>query len=171
MFEKILVAADGSEPARRAAEAAAELAHRCGAELHAVHVVHAVKPSEEFLRFAEIEHIGPKPEFLTLVMPPGPERTGRPFPAIAVTRAMMEAMAEPALRAARDAARAKGITKLKEDVLSGDPAAALLAYAQSQGVDLIVAGRRGLGALGSLALGSVTLKLCHHAQCPVLTVP
>lgn len=171
MIQKILVAADGSAPARRAAQAAAELAAACGAELHLVHVVHRSKFSEDFLKFAESEHLGPKQEYLAIVARPGPERTGRPFPALVVTRAMMEVVAEAALKPAREASRAAGAARIKEEIRSGDPAEELLDYAESQGIDLIVAGRRGLGTLGGLAMGSVTLKLGQHAKCSVLTVP
>jgi nucleotide-binding universal stress UspA family protein len=38
VFDRILLAVDGSEPARRAAEAAAELADRFGAEVLVLHV-------------------------------------------------------------------------------------------------------------------------------------
>ena len=35
---------------------------------------------------------------------------------------------------------------------------------------MIVAGSRGLGALGRLLLGSVTTALMHHAHCPVAVI-
>lgn len=171
MVARILVGADGSEPAKRATRLAAELAARCEAELHLVHVLHELRLSEDFLKFAETEHIGPKQEYLAIVARPGPERTGRPFPAIVVTRPMMETVAEAALRPAREAARAAGFPRPKEDVLTGDPAERLLDYAEASGIDLIVVGRRGLSAIGGLLMGSVSMKLCHHAKCPVLTVP
>src|SRR5215207_4592254 len=41
--ERILLPTDGSEDAIRAAEAASDLARRCGAELHVVHVWHDVR--------------------------------------------------------------------------------------------------------------------------------
>jgi len=41
--EKILLATDGSEDAARATEAASDLASKCGAELHVVHVWHEVR--------------------------------------------------------------------------------------------------------------------------------
>ena len=38
MFEKLLVALDGSEPSQRALAAATELAHLANAEVHVVHI-------------------------------------------------------------------------------------------------------------------------------------
>jgi nucleotide-binding universal stress UspA family protein len=50
----------------------------------------------------------------------------------------------------------------------GPPADVLLE--QGADADLIVVGRRGLGGLKSLLLGSVSNKVVHHATCPVVVV-
>ncbi|WP_442915768.1 universal stress protein [Loktanella sp. M215] len=55
-------------------------------------------------------------------------------------------------------------------LLSGMPAEAILAYARNEAVDLIIAGRHGLGTLHCSLLGRVAQKLISHATCPVLTV-
>lgn len=46
----------------------------------------------------------------------------------------------------------------------------LLSYAESQGIDLIVMGSRGLGGFKKLLLGSVTSGVSQHSKCPVLIV-
>ena len=51
----------------------------------------------------------------------------------------------------------------------GDPALTILDYAHSKGVDLIVMPTRGCGVFRRFLLGSVTAKVLHDAQCPVLT--
>ena len=71
---------------------------------------------------------------------------------------------------ARGAAAARGAARVREDVLTGDPAEALLGYARDLGIDLIVMGRRGVGPIRGLLMGSVSLKVNSLAGCPVLTV-
>ncbi len=57
-----------------------------------------------------------------------------------------------------------------EDLLEGPEAEAILAAAEVQGVDLIVMGSRGLGALQNMVFGSVSRKVSHQARCPVMLV-
>jgi hypothetical protein len=51
----------------------------------------------------------------------------------------------------------------------GDPAEVIAEFAKQKGCDQIVMGTRGLGATG-LLLGSVTTKLIHLSDVPVLLV-
>jgi len=53
-------------------------------------------------------------------------------------------------------------------VVQGQPADVLLA--QSGDATLVVVGRRGLGGLRSLLLGSVSQQVVQHATCPVVVV-
>lgn len=52
----------------------------------------------------------------------------------------------------------------------GDAATEILAYAEDEKVDLIVAGSRGLSRVQGWLMGSVSRKLLHYAGCSVLVV-
>jgi len=41
----------------------------------------------------------------------------------------------------------------------------------SEGADMVVLGRRGMGGFVRLLMGSVSSQVAQHAQCPVLIVP
>jgi nucleotide-binding universal stress UspA family protein len=53
---------------------------------------------------------------------------------------------------------------------SGSPAYAIVDYARENGIDLIVLGTHGRGALAHLMVGSVAERVVRIAPCPVLTV-
>jgi nucleotide-binding universal stress UspA family protein len=55
-------------------------------------------------------------------------------------------------------------------VISGDAARTLVSES-AQGVDLLVLGSRGHGALGRTLLGSVSAEIVRSASCPVMVVP
>jgi nucleotide-binding universal stress UspA family protein len=73
-----------------------------------------------------------------------------------------------------DAERARleksGLAHVDVHVLEGDPVAAVVGYVEQQSVDLVVAGTRGLDALGRFFLGSVSDGILHYAVCSVLVV-
>lgn len=54
------------------------------------------------------------------------------------------------------------------EVVEGDPVESILALARSRDVDLVVVGSRGLGAVKSLVLGSVSNAILHQSDRPVL---
>jgi nucleotide-binding universal stress UspA family protein len=60
---------------------------------------------------------------------------------------------------------------IERKVLAGDPAEALLAFAERILPDLIVAGSHGRGFLTRLVLGSVSQRLVCGAHCSVLVAP
>lgn len=53
--------------------------------------------------------------------------------------------------------------------IHGHPAESLIE--RSEGADLVVVGRRGLGGFRALLLGSVSGDVIHHAACPVVVTP
>ncbi len=52
----------------------------------------------------------------------------------------------------------------------GDPAGEIVKVSQEAKADLIVVGSRGLGRIGGLFLGSVSERVLHGAEVPVLVV-
>jgi nucleotide-binding universal stress UspA family protein len=58
----------------------------------------------------------------------------------------------------------------EERVAEGDPREQIAHEAEEWGADLIVLGARGLGAVRSFLLGSVSLGVLRHAPCSVLVV-
>ncbi len=52
----------------------------------------------------------------------------------------------------------------------GDPARIIIELAKSNNYDLIILGSRGRSTFKELLLGSVSLKVTHHATCPVMVV-
>ncbi|GIL85082.1 hypothetical protein Vretimale_9891 [Volvox reticuliferus] len=119
-----------------------------------------------------------------------------PFPVLdepATVAAMQSAQyreaAEAATAAAQDvaercaaAAQRRGVGKTKITTValppggsSGDVGAALCKHAKSEGVDLMVAGSRGMGAitrslLGLVGMGSISDFLAHNSPCPLVVV-
>ncbi|MFM9844919.1 MAG: universal stress protein [Dongiaceae bacterium] len=148
MFRTVLVPVDGSREAQRAAVMATDIAKAYGSTLHFLTVMRPVptKLPEELRHYLEVEHIAGSPE---------------------------EVVSEAALQILADVekhARKKGIKTVKTESGIGHPARAILAYAARSKADLIVMGRRGLGAIEGLLMGSVSAKVVSLADCPVLTV-
>src|SRR5215813_10159269 len=59
--------------------------------------------------------------------------------------------------------------QLKRILIEGDPARKLVEYASSHEMDLIVMPTHGYGGFRRFMLGSVTAKVLHDADIPVLT--
>ncbi len=54
-------------------------------------------------------------------------------------------------------------------LLEGDPARKIVEYAHAEGADLILMPTHGYGPFRRFILGSVTAKILHDADCPVMT--
>ncbi|MEU1299413.1 universal stress protein [Streptomyces shenzhenensis] len=94
--------------------------------------------------------------------PPG----GPPWsPAAAGVRAQVDSTLAEAEQRAREAAPRVDIAR---EVTVGEPLMVL--EIESRTASLVVVGSRGLGAFGSLLLGSTAVHLAAHAHCPVLVV-
>lgn len=58
---------------------------------------------------------------------------------------------------------------IKRTSIQGGAAATIVDLAED--ADLVVLGSRGLGAVKKMLLGSVTMQVTHHSQCPVVVIP
>ncbi len=56
-------------------------------------------------------------------------------------------------------------------VKAGDPSENIIAYAKEHGINLIVMSTHGHGGLRRLLMGSVTDRVVHSCEVPVLVVP
>lgn len=61
--------------------------------------------------------------------------------------------------------------EINEELLEGPEAEAILSVAETQDIDLILMGTRGLGSFEGMLVGSVSQKVTYHAFCPVMLVP
>lgn len=139
---KLLVAADGSEHSRRAVEAVGRLA----AQLPQLQVL--------------LVHVG-LPDIFYGELPP--------FDREAIERANRH-QRERLLADAAAHARQCGLAQLSTHAAVGEPAAEIVRVADERGVDQIVMGTHGRGAVGSLFLGSVAQRVVHLSKVPVLLV-
>ncbi len=140
MFQRILLATDGSPHAERALEYASDLALRDEAQVIVVHAFPSL-PAAGARGDHELEESIEK----------------RIVPA--------RQLAEQAAEELREA----GVDVVVE-VLEGPPADAILRVADVRQCDLIVMGSRGRGKLASLVLGSVSHDVLARAKVPVLVV-
>ena len=147
MFSKIIVGFDGSVSSKNALLMACDLAGKYGSELHIVHSVQT-----QTMAFS----MGAVGGFDAVTLVPD--------------RGALDEAANSLLAEASDIARASGQPDAKTHIGHSDPAEDLLTCAMSEGADLIVTGRRGLGNVSSLLLGSTSRKVSHESKCAHLTV-
>jgi nucleotide-binding universal stress UspA family protein len=142
IYRKIMVAADGSESAKKAVDTAIEIAKLSEAKLYAVHVVS--------LGFYLITHsIDPvwKKEIEEQLLKEGKEAT---------------AYVESAGRAAN--------IEVESVILRGNPAEEILGFEDRNEIDLVVIGTHGMTGISRFLLGSVAENVVRHAKKAVLVV-
>ena len=140
-MKKILIATDGSESAHEALDFGLELAEEQGATPFVVYVA----PAVEVLPYASFGGVAPT-----------------------VSHELDEQDRIPLKEAAEIAAR-RGLD-VKTELLVGNPADEIVAFADTIEADLIVIGSRGQGAIASVLLGSVSRAVLHESRRPVLVV-
>ena len=175
MFKTIIAATDGSEHATRAVKIAAGLARLSKAKLILVHVRPQYGTSsmiqqgmaaktrlpadanDELRRLKGIEHLAAAAE--------------GPFPTYGMlSQSALDAIASLTLQDAEKVAKKARLSRISHILLKGDPAENILSAAKKEKADVIVLGRRGMGRLAGLLIGSVSQKVNQLADCPVFTV-
>jgi nucleotide-binding universal stress UspA family protein len=144
MYKHILVPTDGSDHALKAAHEATALAHAIGARITAYYA---------------------GPHFPGLYM--GDGLIINPNAVEEHKRAVAE-IAQRYLDAIGAIVRKAGVKFSGVHTLAEVPWAAIVQAAAEHGCDLIVMASHGHGALGSLLLGSQTIKVLAHTKLPVL---
>ena len=141
---RILVATDFSDASHVALDYGRALAHTFGASLHVLHVMETVAMTAA----TEYGFSGLPVEFQREMEAAARKRTEELL--TDEDRRLMSAMAVVARH--------------------NTPAAAIVEYAGTNRIDLIVLGTHGRGALGHLFMGSVAERVVRTAPCPVLAV-
>lgn len=145
-MKSILVATDGSDDAHRAVDYAAELAKITGASLLIVNVIGGYGlPSTVMSAFTHVQH--------------------------AWLEELLTSMSAKMLTEAQERARKLGVATIQLDSRSGDVVPTILEIALEKKVDMIVAGKRGVGRIAGLLIGSTSQKLVSLAPVPVTVVP
>lgn len=142
---KVLVPVDYSEGSKQALTYAVELARLVGAEL-------------------EVVHVWDRPSFVTDQMQVETQSGRRSLAELVLENAELEMQSFLA-------SCGREIAALPHRLLSGQPAATLVAELERGEHDLVVMGTRGRTGLKHLVLGSVAEKLVRHSPVAVLTVP
>lgn len=175
MADKIVVATDGSNTGHRAVDFAATLSTKFGQPLCIVHVMMHGRPTKEFQMMAEIEGLAkPVSKSGGTSWIADPAAFGGLFPSAddeIGTAHMITALGEHVAASAKVRAEEAGARDVTTRICIGDIADEILDVAEDEKADIIVIGRRGLGRVREVLLGSVSQKVLHHADCKVVIVP
>ena len=141
---QILLAIDGSDESKLAAQAATELSRETGSQVHLVYVLPT--PAQLIGHHLYTDEVRES-------LIGGAERDAETF------------LKEQAEKISSDGGKVAD-THLR----SGDPDKEILRAAESLGAGLIVMGSRGLGAISRMLIGSISDSVVRHAHCPVLVM-
>ncbi|MBN1234763.1 MAG: universal stress protein [Methanotrichaceae archaeon] len=147
MFERILIATDGSKHSERAAEAGIEMARLYGSAITALFVVDIGK------------EYAPLGDLISKIADD----------LIAGIRGNLQNQGEKATRRVEEMAEKAGIAVTRK-ITEGYPAEDIIRIAQEGDMKLIVMGGMGATGLDRFLMGSVADKVVRSSQIPVLVV-
>jgi nucleotide-binding universal stress UspA family protein len=145
MFERILVAVDGSEGSKKALRLASNLQQTCGSEL---------------LILTVFRHHSLLEASMSMVRPDEPESLDD----------SMRAYAKQVAEEAKAIAAEVGAANVRAFVKAGQPARTIVKFSEEHKADLIIVGSRGQGDVQGFLLGSVSHKVTSLASIPVMVV-
>jgi nucleotide-binding universal stress UspA family protein len=165
MIRKILVALDGSQPARRAFDLAVVIAKAFDAELILLHILSDQPLAESERQLVETEY-----QVQLQAALGGSAARGSVGTSPGIDIAIRAGIGREILTRAEDAARRKGLASVRTILKDGDAASNILEVGESEQPDLLVLGSRGLGGMQRLLMGSVSQKVSHVTKCNVVIV-
>jgi nucleotide-binding universal stress UspA family protein len=144
-FSKILVAIDGSEPSMDAAEYAIEMAKKDGAKVIALTVNRTALSA------------------YGLATPEGELKSSKEKENLLESKKRFDFLTQNATQ---------NNVELKTELINSQMSVdgAIVEYAESEGVDLIIMGTRGRSGFKRLLLGSVASAVVTYSPCPVMIV-
>jgi len=142
MFKHILLPIDGSELSMRAARTGIELAQKCGAEVHALHVV----PTFQALVYMSEALAAAEPTYIEESI----------------------ALASEYLAQVKQLAGSAGVKYSGNHEIAERPHEIILRTCREKGCDLVVMASHGRRGLSRLLLGSETQKVLLEGEVPVL---
>lgn len=151
MFEKILVALDGSKHSDKTLDSALDIAKRYSADLELLSVIPPINAP-----------LGPYPI------------VGTPYLSSAIlnkcyqeTKTGYEHVLSKAMQKAK---KYDSNLKVSSKLVDGHPAEKILEVAKEEKCNLIIIGSHGLGGIKKFLLGSVSQRVVKQAKCSILIV-
>lgn len=142
MYKRILIATDGSDKSRLAAQEGLELAKALGAEVLALYVVN------EVVIASAVRQLGADKKEV---------------------EAKLHKQGEKALDDIKEMGEKIGV-KVEPVIRIGAPANVIIDVARTENIDCIVMGSHGESGVSKLLIGSVVQKVLYWATTPVLVV-
>lgn len=143
MFKKIVVGLDGSKASETGLRLACDLAQKYKAKMHLIYT-------------SQIETVA-------YAMASG----GAAIPPV---QTQLDAVGIRLLEKGEIITKECGLKSVETHLAHGNSADQILLCAEECNADLIVTGRRGLGSVASILIGSTSQRISHLAKCAYLSV-